>query len=259
MLISRKLYLCRKNLGLSQGSMASNVISTATLSRIESKSAEVFADDLIEILKVNQISVIDFLTEYSTSEMPVGYYQEQAMYYFANGKLESLCELYEGLRVNSKLLKLLMREMIRSLAGEKLQEEKEVKRLLFKLNEYDDNFLWYLEVSLALYNKNNFSVLLEKIFLKFEDQCLPATTEKLLADIVITLLRDESSTCSDVLKKEGLDLLLSFGATPGIFLQKLAGRYLLAKHQKNSREMLLISYQVAGINLKEEFIQLVNC
>ncbi|QNQ82327.1 hypothetical protein FP435_03435 [Lactobacillus sp. PV037] len=258
MLISRKLLLLRRTLGLTQSNLVGkNTISVSALSRIEREDTTIFAEDLINILDNNHITKMKFLGEYSTVEKTVRYYQDQALYYFLNKDVASLSILFNNLEVKSRLLNLLIKEMIRSLKGEKLTENENVKKLLFKLKDYDDNFLWCLLVSLKLYPNDNFAVIVEKIFYKYDEKDVANSTVRLIADIVVAFLLSKANKRSS-LKEYGIEVLDSLKTTPNIFLQKLAVQYLVAKRKRDFKTVKWIENQVSIAGLKKEFLQLIR-
>lgn len=258
MLISEKLYCYRKINGLSQNNMTKDVISAAALSRIERKINTIFADDLIEILKRNHISIMEFLKEYSTADILAHQYQQQARYYFENKELDKLIGLDNSVALNSRLLSLLIKEMIRSLKGEKLEKSSKIKKLLFKLKDYDERVLWYLTISLKLYPDEDFSVIVETVFKTFLQKNIDKNAQKELANISVEVLKNSSKNYSVPLKNTAIDILFSLPSDGNVFLQKLAGRYLLAKQKKSQKNMIRITYQVALADLQEEFLQLVE-
>ena len=258
MKISKKLRQLRISLGLSQANMGGGVLSTSSISRIEKKETVIFADDLLEILRINGVSVVNFLKEYSTVEETIKQYEDNTLYYFLNKDLDELKRTYQNKELSSRLLNILTIAMIQDLQGELLDESAKVKKLLFKFQNYDDNFLWCLLVSLRVYQKEDFSQIVEKVILKLEDSKLTKTTQKLFADVLVAFLVSKGCQNDTYLQHEVLNILLSLQNSEDIFLQKIVGSYLLAKQENDLQKVEKIKLQISLGNLTREFNQLLN-
>ena len=258
MKIAKKLRQLRISLGLSQANMGGEVLSPSSISRIEKKETVIFADDLEEILKVNKVSVIKFLQEYSSVKSTIKQYEDNVLYYFLNGELNSLKKTFENKTIDSKLLNLLITAMIRKLQGEEVAKSSKIKKLLFKFQNYEDNFLWCLLVSLRVYEKENFSQIIKKVIFKLEEGILTGRTQKLFADVLVAFLVNEGCQRDVYLQDEALNILLELPRSEDIFLQKIVGRYLLAKKNNNFKEVEAIKLQISLGNLTREFKQLFN-
>lgn len=258
MKISKKLRQLRISLGLSQANMGGGVLSTSSISRIEKKETVIFADDLLEILRINGVSVVNFLKEYSTVEETIKQYEDNTLYYFLNKDLDELKRTYQNKELSSRLLNILTIAMIQDLQGELADESAKVKKLLFKFQNYDDNFLWCLLVSLRVYQKEDFSQIVEKVIFKLEDSKLTKTTQKLFADVLVAFLVSEGCQNDAYLQHEVLNILLSLQNSEDIFLQKIVGSYLLAKQENDLQKVEKIKLQVSLGNLTREFNQLLN-
>ena len=258
MKISKKLRQLRISLGLSQANMGGGVLSTSSISRIEKKETVIFADDLLEILRINGVSVVNFLKEYSTVEETIKQYEDNTLYYFLNKDLDELKRTYQNKELSSRLLNILTIAMIQDLQGELVDESAKVKKLLFKFQNYDDNFLWCLLVSLRVYQKEDFSQIVEKVILKLEDSKLTKTTQKLFADVLVAFLVSKGCQNDTYLQHEVLNILLSLQNSEDIFLQKIVGSYLLAKQENDLQKVEKIKLQISLGNLTREFNQLLN-
>ena len=258
MKISKKLRQLRISLGLSQANMGGGILSTSSISRIEKKETVIFADDLLEILRINGVSVVNFLKEYSTVEETIKQYEDNTLYYFLNKDLDELKRTYQNKELSSRLLNILTIAMIQDLQGELVDESAKVKKLLFKFQNYDDNFLWCLLVSLRVYQKEDFSQIVEKVILKLEGSKLTKTTQKLFADVLVAFLVSKGCQNDTYLQHEVLNILLSLQNSEVIFLQKIVGAYLLAKQENDLQKVEKIKLQISLGNLTREFNQLLN-
>lgn len=258
MKISKKLRQLRISLGLSQANMGGGILSTSSISRIEKKETVIFADDLLEILRINGVSVVNFLKEYSTVEETIKQYEDNTLYYFLNKDLDELKRTYQNKELSSRLLNILTIAMIQDLQGELVDESAKVKKLLFKFQNYDDNFLWCLLVSLRVYQKEDFSQIVEKVILKLEGSKLTKTTQKLFADVLVAFLVSKGCQNDTYLQHEVLNILLSLQNSEDIFLQKIVGAYLLAKQENDLQKVEKIKLQISLGNLTREFNQLLN-
>ena len=258
MKISKKLRQLRISLGLSQANMGGGVLSTSSISRIEKKETVIFADDLLEILRINGVSVVNFLKEYSTVEETIKQYEDNTLYYFLNKDLDELKRTYQSKELSSRLLNILTIAMIQDLQEELVDESAKVKKLLFKFQNYDDNFLWCLLVSLRVYQKEDFSQIVEKVILKLEDSKLTKITQKLFADVLVAFLVSKGCQNDTYLQHEVLNILLSLQNSEDIFLQKIVGSYLLAKQENDLQKVEKIKLQISLGNLTREFNQLLN-
>lgn len=256
--IYEKFHQLRITLGLSQANMGQNTLSSSSISRIEQKGTEIFAEDLEQILKTNNISIIDFLNEYSTVTETIKQYEDNALYYFLNKDLANLKKVYANKEINSKLLDVLTQAMIKSLQEERIDKNNKVERILFHFENVDDHFLWCLLVALRLYQKVNFSSIVKPLVLKLEKAKMTNTTRELFANILIAFLLNKGCQKNKDLQDRALKVLLELQPGEDIFLQKIVGRYLLAKQKNDLQEVKKIEKQVSWGNLTREFNQLLN-
>ena len=256
--ISKKLYKIRITMGLSQSDIGRNALSSSAISRIEQKGTGIFADSLEEILKNNGISITSFLNEYSTVTSTIKQYQDNALYYFFNKDLVNLKRVYENKEINSKLLDILTTAMIKNLQGEKIDKNSKIKRLLFNFQNWDDSFLWCLLVVLKLYQEENFATIIKPVILKLEKAEMSNTTEELFADVLIAFLLNKGCQRNKRLQDKALNVLLELQPSEDIFLQKIVGRYLLAKRDQDAQEIEKIKMLISWGNLTREFKQLLD-
>lgn len=256
--IYQKFYQLRKTLGLSQSEMGRNILSSSSISRIEKKGTEIFAEDLGEILKANNVSITSFLNEYSTVTSTIRQYEDNALYYFFNKDLANLKRVYKNREINSKLLDILTTAMIENLQGEKLDKNCEVKKILFNFQNWNDNFLWCLLVALRLYQEENFSSIVEPVIFKLKDTKMPNPTKKLFADVLIAFLLNKGCQRDKDLQDKALKVLLELPPSEDVFLQKIVGRYLSAKRTQNLQEIEKIKMSISLGNLTREFNQLLD-
>lgn len=256
--IYEKLYQVRTTMGLSQSDIGQDVLSSSSISRIEKNGTVIFAEDLEKILKSNDIAITGFLEEYSTVTSTIKQYEDNALYYFSNKDLVNLKRVYENREINSKLLDILTTAMIKNLQGEKIAKNSKIKKLLFNFRNWNDDFLWCLLVALRLYQKENFSSIVKTVILKLENAEMANTTKELFANILIAFLLNEGCQRDKCLQDKALKVLLGMQPSEDVFLQKIVGRYLLAKREQNSAEVEKIEKQISFGNLTREFKQLMN-
>lgn len=155
-------------------------------------------------------------------------------------------------------MSILTTAMIKDLQGERIEKNSKIRKLLFNFQNWNDNFLWCLLIALRLYQEENFSSIIKMVILNLENVEMTNSTKKLFADVLIAFLLNKGCQRNKALQDKALKVLLELKPSEDIFLQKIVGRYLLAKQEENSQEVEKIKMQISLGNLTREFNQLMN-
>lgn len=199
MTIGEALRRKRKQLGLSQTEMASNVISTAFYSKVERDEYDLDTMKLIKMLMIHQIDPIEFMKEIIPKKKDDDLYSHDDLHRrileaFADQDLKRIkaiqnyCEMHkiEDLYDQTVFLEAALKKDLKIILDE--MKEK-VKNSLFQKENWNDDYLFTLTNSLAAFDIETSSELVHKALKKYSKK------EQLTKNIVYLL----SSICVNYL------------------------------------------------------------
>lgn len=204
MTVGQKLHDFRKSLGMNQKQMSSGIVSKATLSRIERGENSIAANDLVKILVRQNVSIVDFLQEYSEIDVGIRSYQNYAMKLFKEKNLRGLEQLKNQLPIEQGILRYVVCDMALVVEGKSPKYESQIYALLSKVNEFNEPLLWCLLASLKLYSKKDWSLVVDKAIESRKRQETSRKATKLLLEITVTFL---SKKRDDFIKDEAVMFL----------------------------------------------------
>lgn len=202
MTIGEALRKKRKQLGLSQTEMASNVISTAFYSKVERDEYDLDTMKLIKMLTIHQIDPIKFIKQIIPTELQKkdnDLYSHEELHRrilaaFTDQDLKEIkaiqnyCKVHniEDLYYQTVFLEAAIKKDLKIIPNE-IKEQ--VKKSLFEKENWNDDYLFMLTNSLAAFDIEDASEQVHKIIKKYsKEKHLTNNTVYLLSSICVNYL-----------------------------------------------------------------------
>lgn len=213
--IGKKLKEIRLFQGKSQKEMIAGNFDRSFYSRIESGQNDIAAEYLIKILQKNNISVVDFFSDFGDAEPKNRIYQAKIEEAYVAKNINELKEIKNDPNFTNQVVKKMIELLIAKLECKSYKYAKlrdYFKKYIYDLNKWDENSLWMLAYSMFIYNFSDLEGIVDSIFKKYQNIDLTdKQTLKLLAKIAVDYL----NIC---LNKKKLELQIKETLT---FLDKL--------------------------------------
>lgn len=151
MTIGEKLRQLRLSLKVSQSELTQGVISITTLSRIENDKNSIEADDLIEVLQKNKVSVGGFLKEFLPIFPSIRDYELLIMQAYEKNDISKLVAFRKDPVIAKGVFKYILEDMVRVLKEEKTSYQEIIYKKVNLMRRKSEIFLWCLWCGLNLY------------------------------------------------------------------------------------------------------------
>lgn len=233
MAIGKKLRKLRQSLGLTQEEMSSDMMDRSFYSRIESERSSITTEQLMKILKKQNVSIIKFLNQNHGHRTNNNIFQDQAVEAYFNNDLQQLQLLSENPEINDARAKLAVDFLIAKLEGRTNEitpiVRKKMKYIFFQVGEIDKGTLWYLLVFMDSYSFDDLKSLMALVFGKFKNtKKLDMRIIQLLACIYVSYMKYCRAVGSKREFNRAATHLRALPDLPIVFLSKMIGRYLVA-------------------------------
>lgn len=170
--IGEKLRVLRRSLGLTQQQMVAGKMDRSFYSRIEGGKNTITANDLLKVLKVHNVSALEFLKDEQVGTVDSWDYQDQLVEAYFARDAEKLSELQQILEVKDSKLKLAAEFLQAKLNGKveelSVEDKQQMRYIVFQISYVDSEMLWYLFVFMDLYDFDELQGLVNSIFKKFK-------------------------------------------------------------------------------------------
>ena len=145
MMIGEHFKVVRNSKNLTQEQMAAGIVNRSFYSRVENGSSSITVDSLMKILYKHELSMIEFLRGFDTSESKIGAYQDKITAAYIKKDIIALEEIYLHFKYEDARTKRLLRFLIDDLNGEATKKQfKQLNYIFFKQNKWDEETLWLI-------------------------------------------------------------------------------------------------------------------
>lgn len=233
-----KLKQLRRNLGLTQDAMIGDVMKNRwRYSRIENGKSSIRADEVIQLLKLHDVSAVKFLEDGEQVNIHEQY-QDQAIQAYFKRDVVKLRQLEEEL--NNQRDKFAVEMLIAKLEGKSDKFtpalKRKMKHIFFEMKDLNKNILWLLLVYINLYEFDELTSLMDAVFSRYEKaEDLDRRTQELMASICVSYLkicnRKDEDDFEFIQAERILESVPDFA---DVFLQKLIGQYFIFKRRKQN-------------------------
>lgn len=224
----------RRELGLTQSSMAAGVMPRWRYSRMENERNSVRADEVLKLLKLHDTSVVEFLEDDEQVDIHEQL-QDQVIGAYFRQDIEKLKQLKNSKELHNQHEEIAVEMLIAKLEGkdDKFTPafKRKMKRVFLEMKDLNQNILWLLLVYMNLYEIDELGSLMEAIFSRYEkSENLDKRTHELMASICVNYLKICSQEDEASFEFNQAEWVLrdvpNFG---DVFLQKLVGQYFIFK------------------------------
>lgn len=191
--IGENLKNIRLSLKLTRKEFAQGVMDSSYLAHIEKNKNEIRAITLVKLLDQNDLSILDFLSQYGNTEKKNEIYEEQASQAFFNRDVNALDELLENSAYPNLIIRQVVCLMRDKLINQKCEfsnsRKKMIKRFLLAIDSWNDDCLWVIANALEVFEEDEVCGIISLIarnytdFDKYSDRRI-----KLLAQIIMNFL-----------------------------------------------------------------------
>ena len=204
--------------GKSQKEMIDGCLDRSFYSRVENNKNSIVTEDLINILRSNNISVVDFFNGFGDIQPKSRVYQEKVERAFAQKDIDELQAIRGDATFTNQIIKDVAGLLIAKLENktdeyEKLREK--FKKYIYHLDKWDEDSLWILSYTMFVYDFSDLEGVVDSIFNKYQhDRVNDSEIVYLLAQIAVNYLK----ICSkqDKVKAQVQKTLTFLDALPNI-------------------------------------------
>ncbi|TSO25406.1 helix-turn-helix transcriptional regulator [Lactobacillus sp. LL6] len=234
MKIGKKFKQLRKELGLTQKNMIAEVMKRERYSRLENERNSVRADEVLNLLKLHDVSIVKFLEDGEQVNVHEQR-QDQVINAYFERDIMKLKKLKDSKELNNPHEKFAVAILIAKL---KDQDDKfapdfkrKMKRVFLEMKDLNKNILWLLLVCMNLYEFDELESLMAVIFSRYRKAAnLDRRTYELMASICVSYLKICSQEDEDGVEfNHAVQVLESVPSFGDVFLQKLVGQYFTYK------------------------------
>ncbi len=246
MTIGEKLKIQRLSLGLSRKEFAHGIIDESYLSYIEYGISEIRVNNLIAILRQNNLSLISFLADFGNVDFSLSFYEKSATAAYVAHDDEKLNKI--GQACPNTLTKVVIQFMYAKLNNqlEKFPKNSKarIKKVFWQMKQWNTDSLWIFSNVMEIYSFKDLEGLVNSVFHNFSE---PAKYEdevvKLLATISLNYLEiclSQKNIDNREVKKANT-YLKNLPAIPIIAFEKTKGVYIVAVHRHDQKTVRKIA------------------
>lgn len=184
MMIGEHFKVVRNSKNLTQEQMAAGIVNRSFYSRVENGSSSITVDSLMKILYKHELSMIEFLRGFDTSESKIGAYQDKITAAYIKKDIIALEEIYLHFKYEDARTKRLLRFLIDDLNGEATKKQfKQLNYIFFKQNKWDEETLWLIFHIMDWYEMSDLQDLIDAVI----KRCHSKNTNDRMKQLMIRL------------------------------------------------------------------------
>lgn len=163
--IGEKLREIRLSLGLSQREMAAGVINRSFYSRIETGTNRIMAKDLLLILNLHQIPFTTFFSNLGDVKNKNVDDEDRVVLAYLNQDLAELKAILQDDQITNQGIKLVAKYFEQKIEHQKISAQfiHDLKLFLIRLDEWNEDKLWFLMCISDVYDYDDLQALVEVI------------------------------------------------------------------------------------------------
>lgn len=179
--------------GKTQKEMSDGCLDRSFYSRVENNKNSIVVEDLISILRSNNISIVDFFNSFGETQPKNHIYQEMIETAFVEKNINKLQAIQRDATFTNQIIKYVAELLIVKLENrtneyEKLREK--FKKYIYHLDKWDEDSLWILAYIMFVYDFGDLEWVVDSIFNKFQhDRINDSKIVYLLAQISVDYLK----------------------------------------------------------------------
>lgn len=242
--VGEKLRQLRLLQGKSQKDMIDGYLDRSFYSRVENNKNSIAAEDLINILQNNNISIVDFFNSFGDANPKNQIYQKKIESAFMEKDIDELKSIKEDNNFTNKIIKdvaELMLAKFENNSNKYGELRQRFKKYIYHLDKWDEDSLWTLSYTMFIYDFNDLEGIVDSIFNKYQfHKVRDSKIIYLLAQIAINYLKiclEQDRVKAQI--KRTLTFLEDLPNIDEIALYKMYGTCYQEKYNKRDYENIL--------------------